>query len=620
MSISDAEFAQWLKDGKQRRVILIEQDFVYQVVVDATHGTPTVGTLYFSDYPFVTEPGDTPANHRYRDRIEAVPGLEQSIDTDTLGGQAKLSIGGVTYANPDGDLDFMLALNVDGRECRVYLGSPTWARADFRNVMTAIAEINFAPGLNQIGTVLKDRGLLLDSSLVGTLIGGTGPNAGRPLPIVAGFCNNVEAILIDAATLTYGVADGAANPITVFDSGYELEDETPLLSALGSTFTVDPTADTISHSSLNLAIDDILTFATVATMGITSGAAYFVVATNLDRSFQISATRSGLPLNLTGSFSPGETVLVNRYPSLDNLDTPRTITLAHPPSGRVTVNVDVPILTNSRVSDLLYHFVVTRAGVPSGNFSGPLDSFDEDDDACDFHLGKAITDRVNTADVADDIVFSANGFWTFDRLSNFVYGRIRPWDLGSLPVVLELASDDIADLNAVQVQHLAPTYKEIRAFFQRSWTEQTDGFAGAISLDRINYLQAGGLFYGTQPITSTRYEDNPGVFHSTMITSPDYVTLLSQQVCDDAFAEFETWLEDRRQQTLPSLELISFPAKLSAYDLKLGDVVNFTLDRYGLDAGELFQVVGYKLNLTAASVGLTLLRRHVVDFSTTAYL
>lgn len=618
--ISDAEFAQWLKDSGKNRVILVEQDFIYQVVVDVDTGTPTTGTIYLADYPYVTEPGDTPASRRYLDRVIGIPGLEQAIDFETLGGQASLSIGGITYSNPDGLLDFMLALNVDGQECRLYLGDPSWARADFRNVLTAITEHVFAPTQDQIGAALRDRGLLLNSSVVGSLVGGTGPNAGRPLPIVCGFCNNVEAILIDANTLTYGVADSTATPITVFDSGYELADEVPLLSALGSTFVIDTAADTIAHPSLNLAIDDILQITTGATMGLTSGAAYFVVATNLDRSFQLSATRGGSPVNLTSTFISGETVLVDRYPSLDNLDNPRTITLAHPPSGRVTVNVDVPILTNSRASDLLYHFVVTRAGVASGNFSGPLDSFNEDDDACDFHLGKALTDRANTGDVVDDISFSFNGFWTFDRLSNFIYGRIRPWDLGSLPVALELASDDIVDQTQLQIEHLEPTYKEVRGFFQRSWTEQTDGFAGQVSLDRINYLQAGGLFYGTQPIASTRYEDNPGVFHKTMVTSPDYVTLLSQQVCDDAFAEFETWLEDRRQQTLPYLEIISFPAKLIAYTLNLGDVVKLTLNRFGLDAGELFQVVRYKLDLTGASVGLSLIRRRVVDFSAAAYL
>ena len=630
MPISDAQFAQFLKESGSRRVLLAEIDFVYQVIVDATHGTPTVGTVYLGDYPFVTEPGDTPANRRYRDGL-TLPEFTQDIDVDTLGGRTKNTVGALVLDNTDGRFDFLLGLAVDGQECRFYLGDPSWPRADYRNVMTAIVQHVSAPAQNRIAVELRDRGLLMDASLQGAVIGDVGPNAGRALPIVCGYCNNLEAILIDSIYLKYGVADTAATPYHVYYAGLEQEKQIPLIfldssgnptfngSDLGSAFTVDTTANTILHPKINLAVDDIVAITTTASMGLVSGDKYYVVGVNPDRSFQLSSIRGGIPISLIAQFNPTEQVFVDRYPWIDNADTPATITTAHPAFGRVTVDVDKPISTNSRASDIIRYLTVDRAGLPSGNFSGPLASFTEDGASCDFKLGVAIPERKNLTDVLDDVLFSVNGFWGFDQFSNLVYGRIRPWDLGSLAIALELGSDDIKSIDSIVVDHLQPTYKSVQGFFQKSWTDQKDGFAGGVQLDWISYLTAGGLFYGTQPIVSTRYEDNPGLYHKTMIASPDYMTLISQYDCAKAFEEFKIWLEDRRKLTLPSLEILRLKSTLIAYALKLGDVVNVTLDRFGLDAGARFQLIGKAVSLTDAAVSLALIRRHVADVATTDY-
>jgi hypothetical protein len=621
MPISDAQFTQWLKDAGDRRVLLAEIDFVYQVIVDADTGTPTIGTVYLGDYPLVTEPGDTPANRRYRCHIAALPGFLQSIDTNTLGGQTRYTVGRLELINTDAQLDSLVNLVVDGQECRLYLGDPNWARSDYRNVMTAIVQQISAPTQDRISVALRDRGLLLNASVVGATVGGVGPNAGRPLQIICGYCNNVEAILIDSIYLTYGIADTAARPVHVYDSAYELEKQLPLFYDLGAEFEVDTVENTILHVDLNLAIDDVIAITTGASMGLVSGDMYYVVFTNPDRSFRVSTIRGGIAVSLTAQFNPTETVYVDRYPWIDNGDTPATITLAHPPFGRVTVDVDVPIATNSRASDIIRHLVVDRGGVPSGNFTGPLASFTEDG-AGDYKLGLAITERRNLTDVLDEVLFSVNGFWGFDRLSNFIYGRIRPQGLGALSIALEIASDDIVDIQSLALEHLQTTYKEVKGFFYRSWTDQTDGFAGGVELDRISYLQAGGLFYGSEPIVSTRYEDNPGIYHEKMIASPEYMTLLSQEGCPVAFTEFKAWLEDRRQQVLPNIEVVRLKTNLTAYATKLGDVVNLTLDRFGLDGGARMQVLAIDpdfTNPTGAVIALSLIRRRTADVTTASY-
>lgn len=621
MSISDAEFSLWLKDGNRRRVLLSEVDFAYDSNASSPSAmTLAIGTIRLADYPYITEPADTPASVLYHDVVLAVPTFAQSIDTASLGGQTTYTIGQLQLSNADSHLDFMLALIVDGQECRFYLGDEDWARADFRNVATAIIQTINAPTEGIILIELRDRGLLVNSSIVGADVGGTGPNVGHPLPIVMGFAHNVEAILIDSLTLEYGVADTAATPVTVYDSGFELAVDNPLLAALGSTFTVDTGADTILHPSLFLATDDLLEITTGATMGLTSGDPYFVVYVDPTTfAFALSATRGGTPADLTASFIPGETVSVVRYPARDDVITPDTILLAHPPAGRVTCDVNVPILTNSRGSDFFYALAVTRGGLPSGKFTGPLESFTENNNACDFHLGLAIVDRRNTTDVLDDVAFSLNAFWGFDRLSNFIYGRIQPQALGSLTIAQEISSDDIVDIASLSLEHLLPTYKEIRGYFQKSWTAQTDGFAGGVPLDRVSYLQNGGLFYRTFESGTDDYTTRPATLHATMIDSPDLVTLISQEVCTDALAEFETWLAFRKAQLMPYLEVLKFKTNLRAYNRQLGDCVNVTLNRFGLDAGVRFQVIAIDVSLTDQTVALGLIRRHVPAATTSDY-
>jgi len=435
-----------------------------------------------------------------------------------------------------------------------------------------------------------------------------------------GFCSNVEAVLEDSATLTYGIADREATPIEVYDAAFRLDPDLPLISALGGAFTVDAAADSIFHPSLAVALGDILVPFTTATMGLTSGGTYYVVTVNLDLSFQLGTTPTGAPVDLTGPFLPLETVTIDRYPSVDNLDSPTTITLAHAPYGRVTCDLTVPVgegspAGDSRASDLMRELAVVRGGVPEENFVGPLDSFDLGDDACDFVLGLAVTSRRNMTDVIDDVAFSFNGFWGFDQFSDLVYGRIRPQALDTMTVALELTGDDVLDISSISVDQLPPTYKDARGLFQRSWTDQTDGFAGGVSLDRISYLKRGGLFYSNSGAdTDQRYIVNPALYHRTMVASPDYVTLISNATCVLAYAQFVTWLDDRRDQTLPYLEVLRLKTRLTAIGLRLGDVVLVTLDRYGLDEGVRFQTIGTEVDLTAEAVTVSLLRRRVPDY------
>lgn len=226
--ITDAEFAAWLEADARPRCLLVE-------VVAYDDALPGTETRYLSNMPFATRPIDTPANTIYEDLIVEAPAFETRID-EALGGRSRSAYGDIVVANVGGALDAWLADGWDGRAVRVLIGSPDWHRPDFRVVLLGtVADID-APGRDTLALKIRDRTHLFDVPVQTSLVGGSTVNADRPKPLAFGPCFNIEPVLIDAATHTYQVHDGAIDAIVaVRDNGVAVAN-TPNLAA--GTFTL----------------------------------------------------------------------------------------------------------------------------------------------------------------------------------------------------------------------------------------------------------------------------------------------------------------------------------------------------------------------------------------------
>jgi len=209
MSISDAQFAVWLrrKDAGVTKVILWEIDYIAEVA-----GAPVTNTLYFADHPgFVSSATDTPANQRYTDCVITAPTFTRSLDRARLGGIYSASFGNGVIANANGAQDAILGFAYDGSANRIYYGDLSWAKADFRLMFTCVGASIAVPDPTTIQFNVKDASYLLDRNIGGLPVGGTGPNAGKPLPINIGWVHNVECLLTDQATNTYAFSDGTTH-------------------------------------------------------------------------------------------------------------------------------------------------------------------------------------------------------------------------------------------------------------------------------------------------------------------------------------------------------------------------------------------------------------------------
>lgn len=196
MSVTDEEYAAWLRADHKRRIVLVE----------AQHSE---GTEYFSDYPYVTGPSETPANQPYDDLLLDAPLIHRSFERPT-------SVSRLKVANLDGERDAWLNLAWAGWPINLYLGDATWARADFRCIYTGIIATLAADGRSALSIATRDNRDRLKTKVQTNRVTGTG----ALVPLCLGSCFNISPILIDEASLIYQVHDGAVSAISaVRDNG-----------------------------------------------------------------------------------------------------------------------------------------------------------------------------------------------------------------------------------------------------------------------------------------------------------------------------------------------------------------------------------------------------------------
>lgn len=634
MAISDAQFAAWLDNDYARRRVLFELDYVYQaegfVDPDIIY-TPTVGTIYLADGDYQTMTSDTPASTAYVDVVRGDPGYRREIDRRTLTGRGSVSIGSLDLVNPDGSLDFLLDLAVDGSQVRCYLGDASWSRADFRLLYTAFAERIEAPDENRLTVGLRDGAALLNASIGGTLfLGGTGPNAERVKPINYGYCNNVECLQLDSADLTYvyGIEAGVVLG-SVRDSGLSVSD---LLAYSGtdSVLIWDTGTDRVAITAHGYIDEDIVYLSSSGTFPTGLSEGYWFVRNKTADDFQLSATRTGSVADITSAAFSG-TLTITRYNYADHLD--GTFTLAHPPFGIVTCDVSTLVSFSGRsahyASDIIMGLVRDHSTVPGlaglctpDHFTiGDESTFDAAD--LDFLLGVRVEDKRNLLDILDDVAFSGLIFYGFNKDGEFVFGRIDPTIAGTS--AMDFTNDDLRA--PLRVNRADPNYYSYNFIFNKNWKVQSE-FVGAVPDEDIaKYSSKGrfgsgvdqGIIPGDPPV-SPPYANIPEQYHLTMAEGSETETLLSAFDATDAYLQGTAWFRQRRAIFFPYLEFIDLTVGLRAWQLELGEVVQITRDRFGFGAGVKGQIVGIGLRPSKGEVDLTICRRRVCDVSEDLHL
>jgi len=513
------------REDYRERVVLVEIDYMAEIA-----GAPEVRTLYYSSSVKTTQgrQGDLTAGLGsptgppviYEDALNSVPSFSRAL-SGPVSSTFSSSLGSIEIDNADGDKDAVLALALDGSQCRFYL----WDAGTKYLVFTALALRASAPSFDRISIMLKDSGELLNKSVGGTdLIGGTGPNADQWRPINFGYVHNLEAKVYDASALQYVHSDTGT-----FTSAVEVRDR----------------GVSVSYTD------------------------------NADGTFTLDAAPAGI-------------ITCDVVASYDGTDPTR------------------------RVSDVMQFLVGDRLANNSGQgFDGAGSTFTIGDDD-DYLIGISIAEARNIVDVLNQITDSGNCFWAIKRTGEFFYGRLRPNNIADFGFTTATITEDDYVQGSWKIDHDSPLYYLLQAYMSRNWTQQTD-FAGVLTPDEQAVFTRPGIFLLQDAAVGTAYADIPEAYHKTLSISPAIDTLLSGGFDELDLPYLAAWMETRRFMQLPWIERLSMTVGMEFYFLELGDPVEVVTPRYGLDGGDLFQVISINVNLTKSEIELVLMRRHLAE-------
>ncbi|WP_281683896.1 hypothetical protein [Thalassobaculum salexigens] len=209
----------------------------------------TTAPHYFSDDGFVTGRTDTPADTYFAPRLLAALNFERQLFAGgQLSGRSVPGAGTLLLNNADGLLDPMTALAFDGRRVRVLLGGEGFVYSEFETIFDGTAD---GAEFDDISVTVRLRDLQsrFEAGIERGTYGGTGGLDGRiglkdrEKPLAFGRVYHVPAVLVDPATLTYQVHDGAIEDVdAVYDAGLALTRVGGAPSA--GQFSVDTAAGT----------------------------------------------------------------------------------------------------------------------------------------------------------------------------------------------------------------------------------------------------------------------------------------------------------------------------------------------------------------------------------------
>lgn len=200
MSISGAEYTAWLGADGQAREILVEA---------GCHSGGAEITRYLSRYGYTTGAGDTPASTGYAARLAGSITLSRQVAVGRADPAVSLALSGIELDNTDGALDEWLDDVWSKRPVRVYIGSPAWPRADFRQIFAGRAVALTPAGRGGLRLEIFDEMQRLNCPVSEATLGGSGVDKEALIPLAFGECFNVSPLLRDAATHEYQVHGGA---------------------------------------------------------------------------------------------------------------------------------------------------------------------------------------------------------------------------------------------------------------------------------------------------------------------------------------------------------------------------------------------------------------------------
>jgi hypothetical protein len=239
------------------------------------------------------------------------------------------------------------------------------------------------------------------------------------------------------------------------------------------------------------------------------------------------------------------------------------------PSGQITADVQGAKpggVYLTKCADIVQYLITAHSQLTTGDIDAT--NFAAFNATCPQILNLYLADRQNLIDLVDQLVTSVGGFWTFSRAGLLQLGRLAaPTGAASLA----LTADDIRALQLSIVRRELPIATR-RLSYQKNWTVQTSGLAGAVTA-------ANKALYGA-PYQIAKAEDLSLFIAHKLARQPDVQETLIAGYADAA-------AEAARQQALFAVPRTTYSSAgyVAPYTLNLGNEISLTHPRFGFSAG-----------------------------------
>lgn len=265
--------------------------------------------------------------------------------------------------------------------------------------------------------------------------------------------------------------------------------------------------------------------------------------------------------------------------------------LGSSPVGLITCDVTQGTASSNRTAAQIIKLMAIKGGVNSGDINASdVTALDTANSA---EVGIWVFGEDTGLACIDQIAQSVGAWYGYDATGQFRMGQFA---VASGVADIEINSDNIISIESVRPSDTdrgLPAYKVILSYF-KNYTVQTADLASGVSEARrsvLKYAFAAG--YATDATVQTQYLLASEINRDTLLVS-------------SAAASTEATRVLNLYKTKRTMYQVAIALDVSEHLPDLNDVVNLTLDRFGLDSGTLFRIIGISSSYAKNRATLTL--------------
>lgn len=210
-------------------------------------------------------------------------------------------------------------------------------------------------------------------------------------------------------------------------------------------------------------------------------------------------------------------------------------------------------------------------------------------------IGLFVSPDMTVSEALDQVLASVGAWWGFDQLGRF---RVARFDAPSGSPVTTLTDGEILsfDQAALSVNgEASPVWKVTLSHDINGTVQSGDALAGIAQADRRNWLIKGNRQVSvSDSAVKTKHVLAQEISYETLLAGPGY-----------ALPEANRRLTMLKADTMVVNASVRIDASLLAV-LDLGSVVSVQINRFGLDAGKLFRIIGIQTDYQNHQIDLRL--------------